>query len=151
MQRKKDAEFLHDMFNDGKECIVYHQEVGSILIYGQIYDIGIHRIYYGSGSSTKLCTTTASHSYGADKEKDETTDRAFNELCGTLCVVERDIVCSINFNRSVNTSKKNTHTIAFTIVQSASPYNIIFGRSIMKKFGAILLTIHGTVQFRTPN
>lgn len=34
-------------------------------------------------------------------------------------------------------------------MQSASPYNIIFGRSAMRKFGAIISILHGIVRFRT--
>lgn len=49
------------------------------------------------------------------------------------------------------TQDKNTQVLDFTIVKSASPYNIIFGRSAMKKFEAIASTIYGAVQFKTSN
>lgn len=45
------------------------------------------------------------------------------------------------------TPTKNTQTIAFTIVESTLPYNIIFGRSEMIKFRAILSTIHDIIRF----
>lgn len=51
---EKCIEHLYDMFNEEKEYIAHHQEDGPILIYGQIYDIGIHRIYCDSGSSTEV-------------------------------------------------------------------------------------------------
>lgn len=49
------------------------------------------------------------------------------------------------------TQAKNTKVLDFTIVESASPYNIIFERSAMMKFEAISWTIHGAIQFRTSN
>lgn len=47
------------------------------------------------------------------------------------------------------THVKNTQTRDFTIIQSPSPYNIIFGRSVMKRFEVIAYTIHGLVRFKT--
>ena len=47
------------------------------------------------------------------------------------------------------THAKNTHTLDFKIVEPTSPYNIIFGRSAMKKFETIASTIHGVVRLKT--
>lgn len=47
------------------------------------------------------------------------------------------------------TQAKNTQPIAFTIVKSTSYCNLIILRSAMRKFGAIVSTIHGIVQFQT--
>lgn len=49
------------------------------------------------------------------------------------------------------TQAKNTQVLDFTTVESTSSYNIIFELSVMKKFEAIALTIHGVVRFRTLN
>lgn len=47
-----DIACLHKIFTTEKEHTTHHHVDDSILIYMQIYDIGIFKIYYDSGSST---------------------------------------------------------------------------------------------------
>lgn len=50
----KEIKHLHDLFDVGKDHISHHKEDKPTLIYSQICDIDIHRIYYDSGSSTGI-------------------------------------------------------------------------------------------------
>lgn len=49
------------------------------------------------------------------------------------------------------TQAENTQVLDVAIIQSLSPYNIIFGRSAMKKFEVIASTIHGLIWFKIPS
>lgn len=53
--------------------------------------------------------------------------------------------------RNQLTQAKNTKLLAFKIIQSETPYNIIFRTSAMKNFETIESTVHGLIRFRTPN
>ena len=80
-------------------------------------------------------------------EEDEATNRTLKKLCGILCVAKRNIARSTNLNISVNTSQEHKDNGLFNC-RIVSLYNIIFGRSAMKKFEAIASTIHSVVWFR---
>lgn len=81
-------------------------------------------------------------------EEDEATNRTLKKLCGILCVAKRNIARSTNLNISVNTSQEHKDNGLFNC-RIVSLYNIIFGRSAMKKFETIASTIHGVVRLKT--
>ena len=44
---------------------------------------------------------------------------------------------------------KRTETLTFVIVRSASPFNLLIGRTAMQKMGIVVSTIHAAIKFQT--
>lgn len=111
----------------------------------------IHQIHWDNGSSTEIM-----YDYCYSKLP-ETMRKMLKQPEGHLTSFAGQSVWPLGI-LSVpltfwdhHTQPRNTQMIDFTIILSELPYNIIFGRSTMKKFEATISTIHGLIRFKTPN
>ncbi|KAK9049882.1 hypothetical protein SSX86_031149 [Deinandra increscens subsp. villosa] len=119
-----------------------------VVITAQIGGFEVHRVYIDCGSATEIMYESCFRQFDADVRGRLVVSRTpLIGFAGEMVRPMGEITLPVTLGHG---GCIRTLEVKFLVVKATSIHNVILGRPILRKLGAVISVVHGMIQFPTP-